>query len=332
MARKLRIIVRVDGNHCIGMGHVYRALNLADSLKKSGHQVFFVTVNQEARKILVKKSHCYILPKHSVTSKQKIIQKFKPDIIILDKLKEKTSEIRFLQKNSKLIAIDYTGRNKNMIRNSISMLYQRSAASGNNSFSGFEYTILNKTFQNSRPIHVKKNARSILMLQGGSDTRCFTPKIIESLNNLKEDFRITVVLGPSFRCWSELKKSTMSNKKPLKILHNVKNMSSIMRKHDMAITGGGMSLLELCRLGVPSIVICGERFENETASLLQKKGFGINLGYGLGVSKSRIAKVAKELLADYSKRKRMNKAGINTIDGKGTARVVKIIEQLGDKK
>lgn len=332
MTKKLKVIIRTDGNHQIGMGHVYRSLNLANSLKKAGHKVIFLTANQETRKILVKKSQCYMLPKHYVRSKQKIIRKFEPDIIILDKLKEKTSEIRLLQKIAKLVAIDYTGRNKNMIKNSINMLYQRSAASENNSFSGFEYTILNKTFQNSRPVHVKKNARSILVLQGGSDTRCFTPKIIGALNNLKAGFRITTVLGPSFRCWKELKKSTMLNKKPLKILHNVKNMNSIMSKHDMAITAGGMSLLELCRLGVPSIVICGERFENETASLLQKKGFGINLGYGLKVSKSRIARVTKELLADYDKRRRMSKAGINTIDGKGTARVVKIIEQLGDKK
>ncbi|MDE1817932.1 MAG: hypothetical protein KGI19_04965 [Thaumarchaeota archaeon] len=291
-----------------------------------------MTANKEARKILSKKSHCYILPKYSTVSKQKIIQRFKPDVIILDKLKEKTSEIRLLQKNSNLVAIDYTGDNKNMIKNSINMLYQRSAASVNNSFSGFEYTILNKTFQNSRPVHIKKNVRSILVLQGGSDTRCFTPKIIEALNNLKEDFGITVVLGPSFRCWKELKKSTISNKKPLKILHNVKNMSSIMNKHDMAITAGGMSLLELCRLGVPVIVICGEKFENETASLLQKKGFGINLGYGLGVSRNRIAKATKQLLADYDKRKRMNMTGKNTIDGNGTTRVIKIIEKIGVKK
>ncbi len=330
MTRKLQIIVRVDGDHHIGMGHVYRSLNLADFLKKSGHKIIFLTKNQEARKILFKKSPCYILPKRSAT-KQKIIQRFKPDIIILDKLKEKTSEIRLLQKKSKIIAIDYTGNNKGMIKNSINMLYQQSAASRNNSFSGFEYTILNKTFQNSKPIRVKKNVKSILVLQGGSDTRCFTPKIIKALNSLKGDLRITAVLGPSFRCWKELKKSTMTNRKPLRILHNVKNMSLVMSKHDMAITAGGMSLLELCRLGIPSIVVCGEKFENETASLLQKKGFGVNLGYGQEVSRNRISEVAKELLADYSKRKRMNKTGINIIDGEGTARVTRIIEQIGGK-
>jgi len=332
MIRKLRIIIRVDGNHRIGMGHVYRSLNLADSLKKSRHKVIFLTVNQEAKKILSKRFHCYVLPKNSRISKQKIICRFKPDIIILDKFKEQTRDIKLLQENSKLIAIDYTGNNKNLISNGVNMLYQRSAVSAKNSFSGFEYTILNKIFQNSKPVHVRKKIKSILILQGGSDSRCFIPKIIESLNYLRDNFRITVVLGPLFRCWKKLKKSKISNKKPLKILHNVKNMSSVMSKHDMAITAGGMSLLELCSLGVPSIVICGEKFENETASLLQKKGFGINLGFGVGVSKNKIAKVTKELLADYNKRRDMNRLGKEIVDRKGTIRVVKIIEQLGSKK
>ena len=96
----------------------------------------------------------------------------------------------------------------------------------------------------------------------------------------------------------------------------------------MAITGGGMSSLELCCLGIPSIIICGESFENETASLLAKKGFGINLGYNKKISKEKIAVVSKELMMNYEQRKKMNKMGQKLIDGNGTKRVSSIIERM----
>ncbi|MDE2589870.1 MAG: hypothetical protein KGL95_09440, partial [Patescibacteria group bacterium] len=85
-------------------------------------------------------------------------------------------------------------------------------------------------------------------------------------------------------------------------------------------------------LGIPSIVICGEKFELETANALQKKGFGINLGFGATVSKKKIALSTKHLLSDYALRKNMNHVGTKLIDGKGSERISEFITKLVDKK
>ena len=89
-----------------------------------------------------------------------------------------------------------------------------------------------------------------------------------------------------------------------------------------------MTSLELCHLGIPSIIICGAPFENETASLLQKKGFGINLGYKKNISKEKIFLTVKELMMNYEQRKAMNKIGQRLIDGNGAKRVSKIILRM----
>ena len=98
-----------------------------------------------------------------------------------------------------------------------------------------------------------------------------------------------------------------------------------MVKNDIAITGGGMTSLELCNLGIPSIILCGEEFENETSSLLEKNGFGINLGYKKKISKKEIALTVKKLMSNYQQRKNMNKIGKKLIDNEGIKRVTDIV-------
>lgn len=328
----LRILIRVDGNHQIGMGHIYRTLHLASELKKYKHDITFLTNTVPAKKIISRQFKCMSLPKLQ-SEKNKVFGKLNPDIMILDKLKESTSNLKIYRKNcSNIIGIDYTGSNKRLVKFGINMLYQKSGIINNNSFSGFEFAILNKRFIKRKPIQIRKKINSIIILQGGSDTKCFTPKIINALNSIEDNFEIKVVLGPTFECWKKLEKASNENKKRLKIYHNVKNMKGLMSNQDMAITGGGVTLLELCSLGIPSLVVCGASFENETATMLQRNGFGVNLGYGGKLSEKKIGMATKQLLADYYKRKKMNKIGISLIDGKGVERVTHIINKIGIKK
>ena len=208
------------------------------------------------------------------------------------------------------------------------MLYSKSGSKSKKNYSGFKYSIINNDFYNFNPISINKKINSILILQGGSDTHCFIPKIIDALNLIDLPFSLTVVTGPSFQCWTELNKSIKQNKKNITILKNVKNMASIMSKSDFAISAGGITLLELTHLGIPTIVVCAEKFENETANTLEKLGFGKNLGFGKSISKNFIAKNTLELITNTSSRKSMNSIGPKIIDSKSTSRIVKIIDSL----
>ena len=85
-------------------------------------------------------------------------QKF--DIIIIDKLKEESTIIKILKKNSKkTISIDYIGNNGNKIDVNIENLYQKMGYSSK-SFAGLQYTILNNNFKKRKLI--TKNVSSIL--------------------------------------------------------------------------------------------------------------------------------------------------------------------------
>ena len=322
-----KIIIKTDGDNNKGLGHVYRSLNLAKELKKNNIKVIFLTKSIILKKI-IPKSFTIKNISNNKNDLQKNLDIIDPKIIIIDKLKENSNELKILGKKSKIIAIDYTGKNKKMIKFGINMLYQKSGIQGKNSFSGFNLTILSESIRNKNPIKISKKVKKILVIQGGSDTRCNTPKIIESLNKINEDIEIDVVVGASFQYWKKLEKSINDSIHHVKLFHNTKNIEKIMRRNDMAITGGGMTSLELCHLGIPSIIICGASFENETSSLLAKRGFGINLGYKEKISKEKIAVTSKELMMNYEQRKKMNKMGQKLIDGNGTKRVSSIIERM----
>ena len=327
MVNILKIIILTNGNHKIGMGHIYRSLNLVSTLNKEKYEIIFLTNNKFSKNIISKKNNCKYYRKLNSKNMTTFLKSFSPDIVILDKLSETKSNIQFLQTFCPIIAIDYTGKNKNQINYGINILYHKTGIQ-KNSISNFNNAILNNNFLKKKKSIIGKQVKSIIVLQGGSDTYCFTPKIVKALSEINKDFKITIVLGPSFKCWSKLKNVLKNSNKSIQIFHDVKNISTLMYNSDLAITAGGNTLLELAYLGIPSIVVCAEKFENETANTLEKLGFGKNLGFGKSISKNFIAKHTLELIRNTSSRKSMNSIGPKIIDSKSTSRIVKIIDSL----
>ena len=324
---KLRIIFRVDGDKNLGMGHVFRVLSLSQKLPKKSFEVLFITKTFSAKKILSSVGKCILIKNNSSKFLTSILENFEPDMVIIDKLKDEIGILKLLRRHTKkLISIDYTGKNFDSFDYSINMLYQKTGHKAGKNFSGFEYAILNKNFQFTKPISIKKEVKSILIVQGGSDTYCFIPKIISSLNLLQNNVSLTVVIGPAFNCNIDLKKSLEENSKKIKILKNVDNMAKIIKTCDFAISAGGMTLLELCKMGVPTLVVCGEEFENETANILEKNGFGKNLGFRKHLDEKRISLESQKIISNFSLRYLMNKNGKKIIDNQGTERILKLLE------
>ena len=318
------VVIKTDGNNKIGLGHIYRSLSLAKELKKNNIKVIFLTESIILQKIIPKSFQIEII-RNNTKDLKNILNSLNPKIIIIDKLKENTNVLEIFKKQSTVIAIDYTAKNKKMIKNGINILYQKSGVKGKNSFSGFNLVILSNYIKKIKPIKISKKVKKIMIIQGGSDTMCNIPTIIDSLNQIDTDIQLNVIIGGAFECWRKLEKSIENSIHKIKIHSNIKEIGKTMVKNDIAITGGGMTSLELCNLGIPSIILCGEEFENETSSLLEKNGFGINLGYKKKISKKEIALTVKKLMSNYQQGKNMNKIGKKLIDNEGIKRVTDIV-------
>ena len=328
-SKNLKFLFIVEGNHKIGLGHVYRTINLSNEILKNNHQVLILTKDKVAKKIISKNHTCKIYSKLNDKKNLSLLKSFKPDLIILDKLQEQSHEIKFLKKYGKILSIDYTGRNYELIDYGINFLYPSKIK---HSFSGFEYSILKKEFSEGGKYIPKKSVKSILILQGASDTHCFIPKIIMALNRINFSFKITVVTGSTFECGKTLKKILLKNSKEIKILHDISNMQDVMKNHDLAVTAAGITIFELACIGVPSIIVCSERFEIKTAEIMEKNHFGINLGFGKDVSIKKISDEINDLILNYDLRVKMNLNGKKLVDGKGSKRVVSVLEDICRQK
>ena len=320
---KSNILIFVDADHKIGLGHISRQLSLVSIWKN--FNVYFFTSTVHVKNIIPKKYPITFYNPSNLNFLKNKILKLSPKIILVDKLNERSSIIKLLQNCcDNVISIDYIGKNKKLLNHGISILYPKNAVSTYPMKSLFDYAILKNSFLKYKPITVKKYVKNILLLQGGADTHCFIPKILTALQDADPKAKITVVLGSEFKCWNKLN-PILSKNPQITIKHNVKNMAKLMKNFDLAITAAGNTLLEVTYLGIPCVIICSEKFENETATLVENLGFGINLGFGKNLTTKKISITVKTLIDDYDLRKNMNKNSKKIIDGNGSKRIYNVV-------
>jgi len=326
----LKILFLSDGSQKIGMGHIYRSINLANELK-SKNEISFLTREQLSYQIFKKKYKSFFVKKSDINREKAIIKKINPNLVIIDKLKERNSTISNIYRICRnILLIDYTKKNTCSDFYGITILYPFTGFSSQKKVD-LKYAIINRNFFKNRISKINPIVKKIIVLQGGADTHCFTPKIIDSFNKVNLNFEITVVLGRSFNCWKKLNRSISNSKQKIKILSDLPTLSPILKKFDLAITAGGMTLLELAYVGVPSLIICGEKFEVETANLLEKNNFGKNLGFGKNLSTTKIAKNIELISQNLTQRKKMKLNGQKIIDGNGVIRVKDLIKSYNFK-
>ncbi len=86
-------------------------------------------------------------------------------------------------------------------------------------------------------------------------------------------------------------------------------------------------MFEMACVGTPSLVVCGEPFEVETATRLEKAGAVMNLGFGGELDYAQVPVALEALAANTDKRRRMSLRGRQLIDGRGCERVVGMIRE-----
>ncbi|MGC9169101.1 MAG: hypothetical protein ACP5GK_09385, partial [Desulfurella sp.] len=146
-------------------------------------------------------------------------------------------------------------------------------------YSGFEWVILRDQFlqYKNKPKPLNKKLK-IFVAAGASDPKCITPLIAKALNNLNVEFEALIVIGALFSCKKNLDMILKKANYDYKVFQNVDNMAEIMHMCDFAICSFGTSAYELACVGVPAIYLCISKDHSLSASMLEKRGFAINLG------------------------------------------------------
>jgi spore coat polysaccharide biosynthesis predicted glycosyltransferase SpsG len=130
---------------------------------------------------------------------------------------------------------------------------------------GAKYAALRKEFWDIPEKRIAPRIGNILLTFGGSDIRSLTPPVLRAVTERYPTVRKSVIIGPGYANAAAIEDARDAN---TRIIHHPTASAFVeaLLEADVAICGGGQTLYELARVGVPTVVtqlIDNQRFDIE---------------------------------------------------------------------
>ena len=335
-------LVRLDGSHKIGLGHVYRSRELALKLQKQGQKTIFLINNNKSVRNLTKGFTTEVLSdeysgQEVILKTREIIKKFKVKVIISDLLFYPDYYKNFLKTlnahtvtfhehltkdNFSEVIINYNTFKDSLIN----------TESNSNDCLGPKFCLLPEKIKTYEAIKIKRNVEKILLTFGGSDPQNYSIKVIRILNNLGKLSRnlkeIILHLGPENNETNKIKSLIKSSPLSIRLVEGVEDFPRLMKEADLAICSGGNTMYELCYLGIPSIVLpqnlhqenfSKELFDNQYLKMIKVDSVDFD---------DTLRRNLFELMNDLKLRKEYHSKSIKLFDGLGLDRITDRILNL----
>jgi len=299
------VALRVDGGKDIGMGHIMRTMALANDLKKDEktNEVFYITKDDQTAVNKLKEINFEVIVIDKNLSYEEEIDQVKEIIKRRNVIKLITDSYEIDQNYliemrrivDKLVTIhDYApfAFPSHIVINGNAYAEDLDYESlyGDTEFRlGTDYLLLRKEFRNLSEIEFRNKVENILVTVGGYDLRNLTPKIIKALNSIdfdemdaqyldKGNLHIDIVIGPSFDNIDQIVTEVQKSNLDISLNFNLKKMSNLMLKSDIAISSGGSTLYELAVTKTPAVVMLQAENQVRVAEKLNGESV-LNLGY-----------------------------------------------------
>ena len=333
---------RLDANSKIGLGHLKRCLVLADELKKSGVTCYFLTFASDLASVstlIIKHQHQhYILDNEVIgqqTSDALICLKFiqsqvgtkKCCILILDHYDLGTEWEEIFLKNFKLLVFDDFGQRKtkaDFILNFSPNEDDNLSKTGKN-LVGVQYALISENYLQKKitSFEIRKSRtqlKRLIISFGGADGHNMTYFSLQTALNALPGIEIHCTAKKTFKLFHELQELSDKDSR-IHLYPNLEDLSDLCVEADLAIGAGGISLLEKCCLGLPTIVIQTADNQNKNLEFLIKKECIIYAGNFQSVTRSSLEGVLLYYLNHFHELNKISQNSFHLIDGKGAIRV-----------
>lgn len=332
----MRIIFRADGNREVGLGHIKRVISLAKGLLKSQKHMdlMFVTRFSEGRKLLeeegfeveaAKKDEIKQLRKLSSSNAILVTDFLDTNLEYIQAIKEIIPNTVCIDNNTKLKKIE----SDILINANVFDEGEFKIIGDTRCYLGPKYMVLGEEFErlHSKKKEIKNSIESILVIFGGADPGGYIVKVARALKSIENHVSINLIIGPASNYDPKrLTQDLSSLDRKFDVSFNPRNLISIMRESDIAVTAAGIVLYELSALGVPSIVIPQRKHQEHIAGAFERRGICINLS--TSPSSEEIYQATLNLMNDRNLRETFSHNGKSFVDGKGLRRVVELVSNL----
>lgn len=266
---KRRVAIYVNGNTEIGLGHVYRALEVADEFFCPIDILYDSTKTDPA--IFGESMHRFI-PTEGLKGLLRRCESERYSIFLNDILSTSVDYMRQLRKvmpEVRIINFEDDGEGAACADLVINALY--SDASDSHMCAGERYFIPAKPFMFYGAIDIAEKVQRVLITFGGADPQGYTDRILKMISDGSfGDIDFTVVLGRSKKNADELMRYESDH---IHILHDVSHMPELMSTCDVAVTSRGRTAYELAMLGIPTMAIAQNLTESKHGFVCEENGF-----------------------------------------------------------
>lgn len=270
------------------MGHLYRGLTLADELVRMGEEVHFLINEHEPSLQILRSQGCKyeIMDLASDTGGWEVdaVQRLGACAWINDRLDTSSVHVDCV-KATGLPVVTFDDRGSGAVRSDLNvaaLVFGSEAVlrlQGARVLTGVDCLVLNPAIASYR--RVRTQLSSVLVTLGGADTYGATVEVVRLLKD--KPWKVTVVLGPAFAHHEALAEAMPSH---FDIRHGVSSMAAEMARHDLAITGGGMTPFEANAGGLPCLIVANEYFEIPVGQALERMGGGRFIGHHTEIDES----------------------------------------------
>ncbi|MBI3636424.1 MAG: UDP-2,4-diacetamido-2,4,6-trideoxy-beta-L-altropyranose hydrolase [Candidatus Rokubacteria bacterium] len=336
------LLIRVDGNETIGMGHVMRCLYLADELRTRGSAAIEFVTKQSAASVGQIEGAGYrahVLPADiewadEIVAVATWIGSSRVTAVITDLRWPEAGYLSRLKSTGALVVvIDEWGDKKivaDVLTNgtAVSAWHRYTTEEPVVSYLGVRYALLHPSFADAhrRERQIPAVGRNVLIALGGDDPYRLTVKVMKSLESVVGSLSITSIIGPAFIDEADIRAVAAVSRHRYTVLKNVSNMAELMCAADVALVGGGLTALETACTGTPALIVCEVDHQVDTAEALEAAGAAQSLGLGTETLPATIADRVAALLSDQSARSGLSRAGKTLVDGGGTQRIADVID------
>jgi UDP-2,4-diacetamido-2,4,6-trideoxy-beta-L-altropyranose hydrolase len=349
------VLVRLDASSRIGIGHLARSLTLAGAFTRAGVQVRFAchALPEGPKKWLTAQDFALVNvdaePGSPADQRQTVAlaRQSGANLVFIDGYQFGSDYLQgFRQARlfacyfDDMINLDYQCHAV-FNQNFHSPADQFRAAPDCTLILGPQYALLRDEFvdaRGARPTTVAAVGRRLLVTMGGADPTAETEKVLRALGvgPLARDggpvLDVRVVVGSANPRASEIRAAAAaSGRHQVEVLQDIRNMAEQMSWCDVALSASGTTCMELCCVGVPSIITMVVDNQRLIGPALQQLGLMRLAGWHEEVQPAELSIAIAALMDDQPARAAMVSRQRAAIDGLGKHRAVQLMLATFDR-
>lgn len=309
LMNKKKILFRVVGDTEIGLGHIYRAITLANRFIFN-NDVFFLLNNKMKVGVQKVQESCFpVITFENEAEMFEKIKEIKPDIVINDILDtDKKYILRLKQMGYFTVNFEDLGEGSDYADLVINSLYEYTCPASNHYF-GHNYVCLRDEFYIIPPKKSIDQVKRIMITFGGTDPNNLTLRTLKAIRNLGlKEIQMNVVLGLGYIPKEELYAYVDSFRAEgfdIKVKENVSMIAQEIYNADLVLTSNGRTIYEVTSIGTPFISISQNERESMHLFVHHLKGV-MYLGMAYRVSEEDISIAIRTMVEKPELRRRIN--------------------------